>query len=266
MKTSNLFLCVAIGLVWSVGPLVAVEKPLGQPISTSELSGETNSRSISERFKQPGEAKPDFQRHVAPLLGRLGCNGRACHGSFQGQGGFRLSLFGYDFAMDHEALMDGRVDVDDPADSLVLTKPTDADDHEGGLRYEVGSWEYNLLKGWIEGGAEISEQPMKLTKLVVEPSSLQLVESVNHTQLRATAHWADGTVEDVTELCRFESNDSSIADVNPIGQVSTHEIPGDTHVVVSYDSAVVPVPVVHPYSVGAATYVRRRQRKSMNWS
>src|SRR5687767_9600595 len=35
---------------------------------------------------------PDFQRHVVPLLGRLGCSGRACHGSFQGQGGFRLSL------------------------------------------------------------------------------------------------------------------------------------------------------------------------------
>ena len=49
---------------------------------------------------------PDFQRHVLPLMGRLGCNGRACHGSFQGQGGFRLSLFGYDFKVDHEALLD----------------------------------------------------------------------------------------------------------------------------------------------------------------
>ena len=47
---------------------------------------------------------PDFQRHVVPLLGRLGCNGRSCHGSFQGQGGFRLSLFGYDFQADHDAL------------------------------------------------------------------------------------------------------------------------------------------------------------------
>ena len=37
---------------------------------------------------------PDFRRHVLPVVGRLGCNGRACHGSFQGKGGFRLSLFG----------------------------------------------------------------------------------------------------------------------------------------------------------------------------
>src|SRR5262245_50151293 len=57
---------------------------------------------ISQRFsdgKTPEE--PSFQRHVSPLLGRLGCNGRACHGSFQGQGGFRLSLFGFDFQADH---------------------------------------------------------------------------------------------------------------------------------------------------------------------
>ncbi|MBT7256576.1 MAG: hypothetical protein HN882_16360, partial [Planctomycetaceae bacterium] len=31
---------------------------------------------------------PDFQKHVVPLLSRLGCNGRACHGSFQGRGDF----------------------------------------------------------------------------------------------------------------------------------------------------------------------------------
>ena len=29
-------------------------------------------------------ATPDFQRHVLPLMGRQGCNGRACHGSFEG--------------------------------------------------------------------------------------------------------------------------------------------------------------------------------------
>ena len=57
-----------------------------------------------ERFSNKTTESPDFQHHVVPLLGRLGCNGRACHGSFQGKGGFRLSLFGYDFAMDHREL------------------------------------------------------------------------------------------------------------------------------------------------------------------
>src|SRR6187455_1320726 len=69
----------------------------------------------SERFAADTKEVPDFQSHVLPLLGKLGCNGRACHGSFQGQGGFRLSLFGYDFKADHENLTQGenpRVDTE----------------------------------------------------------------------------------------------------------------------------------------------------------
>ena len=77
--------------------------------------------SASERFASAETAEvPDFQQHVVPLLGRLGCNGRACHGSFQGRGGFRLSLFGYDFPMDHASLTEGedpRVDLKTPAES-----------------------------------------------------------------------------------------------------------------------------------------------------
>ena len=58
----------------------------------------------------PGEPVPlpnalvstavDFDRHVASLFGRLGCNTGACHGSFQGRGGLNLSLFGHDPARD----------------------------------------------------------------------------------------------------------------------------------------------------------------------
>ena len=59
----------------------------------------------SQRFADSDVTEtPDFQKHVVPLLGRLGCNGRSCHGSFQGRGDLRLSLFGYDFQMDHNSL------------------------------------------------------------------------------------------------------------------------------------------------------------------
>src|SRR6185295_1070385 len=95
---------------------------------------------VSQRFV-PGDVseEPSFQRHVSPLFGRLGCNGRACHGSFQGRGGFRLSLFGYDFKADYEALTKGdhpRVNLDGPLESLILVKPSNEDLHEGGLRYK----------------------------------------------------------------------------------------------------------------------------------
>ena len=207
--------------------------------------------SVVARFKDADSGEtPDFQKHVAPLLGRLGCNGRACHGSFQGQGGFQLSLFGYDFEADHQSLLEdgaGRVDLDDPEESLVLTKPTSEYDHDGGLRYEKDSWQFNLLKSWITSGGKTPEKIHKLQRLVVQPNELQLSNPANTVGLKAIAHWADGSSEDVTPLCRFHSNDDSIAKITETGQVSTDTLPGDTHVVVSYDSAVVPVPVIHPY-------------------
>ena len=49
----------------------------------------------AEPIRLPGGAElksVDFERHVAGLLGQLGCNAGSCHGSFQGKGGFRFVL------------------------------------------------------------------------------------------------------------------------------------------------------------------------------
>ena len=70
--------------------------------------------------------KVDFERHIMGLLGRMGCNAGSCHGSFQGKGGFRLSLFGYDPAMDYTSLtrdnQGRRVNPTVPDSSLLLLK------------------------------------------------------------------------------------------------------------------------------------------------
>src|SRR6185312_10298889 len=42
---------------------------------------------IRERFAD-SQTQPSFQKHVLPLMSKLGCSGRACHGSFQGQAVF----------------------------------------------------------------------------------------------------------------------------------------------------------------------------------
>ena len=190
---------------------------------------------------------PDFQRHVTPLLGKLGCNGRACHGSFQGRGGFRLSLFGYDFKTDHDEMY-GRIDPETPSESLVLQKPLMQIPHEGGRRLNEGSWEHHLLLSWIQQGApERSSTPAKLLALNVTPQEIQFREDGQQAQLKAVAVWSDGTQEDVTTLCRFQTNDDQVADVSAEGLISAGS-PGDTHVVIFYDSAVIPVPILRPVS------------------
>jgi len=201
--------------------------------------------SVRDRFKPADvDETPDFQKHVVPLMSRLGCNGRACHGSFQGAGGLQLSLFGYDFKMDHEGLID-RVDTDDPAESYAIHKPTMIEPHEGGKRYDKDSWEYRVFLNWVKAGAKGIDTPLELKKLDVTPREIVFSGEDQKQQLKVIAVWADGTREDVTCLCRYTTNDDVIAAIDEEGIVSSGEA-GDSHVVVSYDGAVVPIPVLRP--------------------
>ena len=206
---------------------------------------------IDTRFAAESPDTPDFRRHIVPLLGRLGCNGRACHGSFQGRGGFQLSLFGYDFKADHANLLGGdepRTNVAEPEASLILQKPLEETPHEGGLRIDRGSWQHRVLVAWITGGAPpAATDAAALVRLEVEPRQLLFSEPGQERSLRAVAVWSDGSREDVTPLCRFQSNDDQVATIDEAGLV-TSSGPGDTHVVAFYDDGVVPVPVLMPVS------------------
>jgi len=210
---------------------------------------------VPERFAvESTDEVPDFQRHVVPLLGKLGCSGRACHGSFQGRGGFRLSLFGYDFKFDHDSLLkvaDGegpRANVSKPAKSLMLEKPTETVDHEGGLRMKVDSWQYRLLRKWIAAGAPaVSKDAAKMVRLEITPAELVFSGKDEKVQLKAVAVWSDGAREDVTPLTRFKSNDDQVAKLGGGGLLTSGK-PGDTFVVAFYDNGVVSVPVMRPLS------------------
>src|SRR5262249_3256962 len=103
----------------------------------------------AEPVRMPGGgalAEVDFERPVVALLGRQGCSAGSCHGSFQGKGGFRLSLFSHDPGRDYLALTrDGlgrRVNTADPGRSLLLLKPTAQVGHEGGRRFARDSWHH----------------------------------------------------------------------------------------------------------------------------
>src|SRR5579871_6319758 len=71
---------------------------------------------------------PSFRNEVQPILARYGCSAGACHGAAAGQGGFKLSLRGYDDEGDYLTITRSaegrRVNLDDPARSLVLLKAT----------------------------------------------------------------------------------------------------------------------------------------------
>jgi len=212
---------------------------------------------VSERYAAPeAQEVPSFRQHVLPLLGRLGCNGRSCHGSFQGQGGFRLSLFGYDFHADHQALTGGdepRASVKSPVESLMLYKPTHEDEHGGGKRFEPGSWQYHVIHKWIESGARgVETGDAEIVKLEVTPREIIFAAAGERAPLRIVAHWSDGSAEDVTPLCRYQSNDDSIATVDVEGIV-TGKDRGDTHVVAFYDSAVAVAQVLRPVSRNVGT-------------
>ena len=198
-----------------------------------------------------GGGVPDFQRHVMPLLGRLGCNGRTCHGSFQGKGGFNLSMFGYDFDADLTALAKGdepRVNISSPEESLILNKPTSDDDHGGGQRFAHGGPEYQVLKHWITDGARgVEGKPAQLLRFDVTPQAI-VFEKVDETrQLQCVAVWADGRQEDVTALTRFQTNDDTVAEVSDDG-VITCRSPGDTYVVSFYDKGIFSSQVMMPVS------------------
>jgi hypothetical protein len=204
----------------------------------------------SNRFAKSDEV-PDFQRHIIPLLGRLGCNGRSCHGSFQGQGGFRLSMFGYDFDEDHKALTGGefpRVDLKQPEKSLMLLKPTMQEEHEGGERFKKGSWQHRVLSKWITAGAKnVSKQPAKMVELKVTPAEIVFSKTGEQVQLQAVAIWSDGTQEDVTCLTRFQTNSDAVADVDAEGLVTCKGV-GDTYIVSFYDNGVFSTQTLLPVS------------------
>lgn len=209
----------------------------------------------SERFASPdAQEVPSLQRHVLPLMGRLGCNGRACHGSFQGQGGFRLSLFGYDFKTDFDAIVKSeqpRVDLKNPAESMILAKPASdvEDEHGGGKRMDKNSWQYRLISRWVEAGAPAVDeaQDAHFVRMEVTPTEIVYTKPGETTQLRVLSYWSDGSVEDVTPLCRFTTSDDAVAKVDLNGKI-TAAGKGDTHVVAYYDNGVVPVAVLMPVS------------------
>jgi hypothetical protein len=198
--------------------------------------------------------KVDFERHVMGLFGRMGCNAASCHGSFQGKGGFRLSLFGYDPEKDYYTLtrdvLGRRISSVDPDHSLLLLKATGQVDHGGGRRFDRDSWQYRILREWIVSGAPWRKGSGEVAGIEISPPEYAFRKVGETGQIRVLARYADDSKEDITPFCEFRTNDDVVAVVTPLGEVQGLQA-GDTAVVVSYRGHVKPVRIMVPMTLPA---------------
>ena len=190
-----------------------------------------------------------FSDHVLPIISKLGCNAGACHGSQYGKGGFKLSVFAFAPADDHTAIvrerLSRRVNLIDPAQSLLLLKATAAVPHGGGQRLAAGSVDHRILVSWLAGGAPgPAAKAPTLTSLRVEPARAMGPEGFEQ-QLRVVASYDNGTTRDVTSWAKYDSTEESVVEVTPTGHLRTLG-PGQGAVMVRFEGQATTAAVVVP--------------------
>ena len=184
------------------------------------------------------EQAHSFRHEVMPVLSKGGCNQGACHGYSLGKNGFHLSLRGADPAADFGYLTQEyfgrRINRNNPAASLLLTKPLGEVPHKGGVRFARGSLLHEILTGWIEDGApgDLSDAK-QLEAIEVVPQQLVMKPGMEH-RLHVIAKYTDGTARDVTPLAVFTANSMPTAEVDKQGVVSAIDF-GETAIVIRYE-------------------------------
>jgi len=168
---------------------------------------------------------PSFRNTIQPILTRYGCAMGACHGAAAGQGGFRLSLRGFDDEGDWLSITRSangrRLTLEDPARSLFLLKAVKAVPHKGDKRFEMNSPEYKAIGDWIAAGAPgpKADDPRIVSLEVSHP---HLVTQAGKTvQLQVTAKFSDGHSEDVTRWTKYNATNASVATVDDNGLIKT---------------------------------------------
>jgi hypothetical protein len=183
-----------------------------------------------------------FEHEVLPALTKAGCNQGACHGTPTGKNGFRLSLRGYDPALDYRTLTREagarRVNRLAPEASLILLKGSGAVTHQGGQRFTPQGLPYRILRDWVaEGLRPEPEGSPALDHVEVTPGARVLDAPALSQQLAVRAHFRDGSVRDVTRLARYAPSDETLVDVDSFG-LARRKKRGEVTVLVHFESQV----------------------------
>ncbi len=213
--------------------VVKIEGNVALPVANGKASitATSGDNSATTEVTVADMEKPlawSFRNHVESVLSKAGCNSGACHGALAGKKGFKLSLGAFDPVSDYffitRQARSRRVVMSDPGRSLLLTKPTGAVPHKGGVRFKVDSPEYNVVAQWIAAGAPApAETDPRLTRLEILPAASVLTLGAKQP-LIVRAYFSDNRVEDVTRWVKFTSTNESVAQVDGQGlvQVTGH--------------------------------------------
>ncbi len=179
-----------------------------------------------------------FRRDFIAALNVAGCNQGACHGIPSGRGGLKLSLRGYDPPADYQELTRGvlarRTSRLHPEASLIYLKGLGRVPHEGGQRFSPDSIAARTMLDWLKEGLPDDPPGLPgLKKVEVVPGPRLRVAPARWQQLAVRAHFADGTVRDVTRLTAFSSSDDNIARVDGHGLVELRQ-PGEAAILCRY--------------------------------
>ncbi len=188
------------------------------------------------------QTQVNFPNQIVPIFTKYGCNSGGCHGKSSGQNGFRLSLLGFYPNEDYEFLVKEsrgrRVSPAAPGQSLLLLKSTNSVPHGGGARLEIDTQEYRLIHRWMRQGLPYgSKDDPRVVGLEVFPPE-RTMRKRDRQQFAVFAHYSDGSVEDVTLMAQYESNDTEMAEVTSGGIVQALDRPGTAAVMIRFQGQV----------------------------
>src|SRR5688500_13458682 len=137
-----------------------------------------------------------FPTRILPILTKAGCNAGACHGAAIGQGGFKLSLLGYDPQADHDSIVrefsGRRVDLSAPGRSLLLRKATRDLRHKGGRSIDPESDDSRTLLAWIGTAALFGPRDLKVVGIDASPADVLVSAPGGTVKVHVTAALSDG--------------------------------------------------------------------------
>jgi hypothetical protein len=231
---------------------VGIVVPTGNGSATITVTAAGQSVKVPvtvERFDEPHVWS--FRNQVQSVLSKASCNMGACHGAVAGKNGFKLSLRGYDPETDFNTLTrqarGRRIVPHDPGRSLVLTKPTGAIPHKGGLRFTEDSLEYRVIAEWIaQGQPGPKPDDARIARLEILPKTVRLTPGVTQ-QMVVRAHFTDGHVEDVTRWAKYSSTNHTVGTVDDGGLVTVSGS-GEGAIVAWYLAQNVTATVTAPFS------------------